>query len=451
MNGFDRDLGFNGDLLYVISNGDYDSVFKIDTYTGELLIDAKLDRETTSDYLLNITVQDQGIFPKFTSKLLHIIVEDVNDNAPQFIKSTFSFFFPENTPKGTPVVTLNASDPDLGLFGQVQYSLESNCPHFSLNPQSGLLSVAAELDREAKEFYDLTIKAQDGDPNLPLASYARVKVRVLDVNDVEPQFTSRVYKLKAREDLPLGTVIGSVEATDPDLYQGGHVKYSLKHDSDNQFFIDELSGTIRIKKGLDFETKQFYNLTVKATDEGSPPLTSFANVLIEVIDVNENLHPPRFNTPFTQASVPENRPIGTLVTSVEAYDADGDKITYSIKGGNGLGEFYIDEDGNIKTLVMLDREVQDTFWLVVMAQDHGAVPLASRLDIYIKVLDVNDNVPMTEHPVYHTSIVENSKPWTPILKLEATDLDVVDPKGLTFQILSGNLDLFIEPYLDRQC
>ena len=93
MNGYDRDLGFNGDLLYVISNGDFDSVFKIDTLTGELFVDAQLDRETTTDYLLNITVQDQGSpRSKAVSKLLHIIIEDVNDNAPQFIKSSFSFF-----------------------------------------------------------------------------------------------------------------------------------------------------------------------------------------------------------------------------------------------------------------------------------------------------------------------------------------------------------------------
>ena len=101
VNGYDRDLGFNGDLLYVISNGDFDSVFKIDTFTGELFVDAQLDREATTDYLLNITVQDQGSpNSKAVSKLLHIIIEDVNDNAPQFIKSSFSFFFPENTPKG---------------------------------------------------------------------------------------------------------------------------------------------------------------------------------------------------------------------------------------------------------------------------------------------------------------------------------------------------------------
>ena len=65
--------------------------------------------------------------------------------------------------KGTPVITLNASDPDLGLNGEIKYSLEpsDSSEDFKLNSQTGLLSVASELDRETKEFYDLTIKAED--------------------------------------------------------------------------------------------------------------------------------------------------------------------------------------------------------------------------------------------------------------------------------------------------
>ena len=110
----------------------------------------------------------------------------------------------------------------------------------------------------------------------------------------------------------------------------------------------------------------------------------------------------------------------------------------SFKGGDGLGEFYIDDIGNIKTQAVLDRETKKSYWLIVIGQDHGAVPLASRLDIFIEVLDVNDNVPMTEKPVYHPSISENSKPWTPILTLKATDKDDAEKKLLTFTIISGN-------------
>ena len=378
-----------------------------------------------------------------------MIVIDANDNAPQFLKSTFSFFFPENTPKGTPVVTLNATDPDIGLQGQVTYYLEpsSSSSHFNLDPNSGLLSLAAVLDRESQEFYDLTVKATDSDPDLPLASYAHVRVRVLDVNDVEPQFSSKTYKLKAREDLPLGTVIGSVQAHDPDLYQGGLVKYSLKKDDEDQFTIDEVSGIIRLKKRLNFEVKQIYNLTIKATDEGSPPLTSFAYVFVQVLHVNRNQHPPRFDRFFVKTNVPENMPINSLVTSVVAKDMDAlrmehsedAKISYSIKGGNGIGNFFIDNDGHIKTLTVLDRELKNSFWLTVIAEDHAVVPLASRLDIFIEVLDENDNEPMTTMPVYNVEIIENSKPVTPVIQLEAFDDDDNSKEQLiTFEIISGN-------------
>ena len=90
----------------------------------------------------------------------------------------------------------------------------------------------------------------------------------------------------------------------------------------------------------------------------------------------------------------------------------------------------IDEFGNIKTLAVLDRETKKSYWLIVIGQDHGAVPLASRLDIFIEILDVNDNVPMTTKPVYHPWISENSKPWTPILTLEASDNDDSEKKLL---------------------
>ena len=166
----------------------------------------------------------QGSPQKSTSAVVRIVVNDANDNAPVFIKSTFSFFFPENTPVGTPVVTLNATDPDLGLNGRVKYYLDTDTQDFRLNPDTGLLVVAKTLDREAKEYYDLTVRAVDGCAESPLSSFAVVRVRVLDVNDVTPEFSAKIYTVKAREDLPVGTVVGMVHATDPDLYQGGKIR-----------------------------------------------------------------------------------------------------------------------------------------------------------------------------------------------------------------------------------
>ena len=400
------------------------------------------DRETTQDYMLNITSCDQGTPHKCASILSHVIVLDQNDNAPVFLKSAFSFFFPENTRNGTPVVTLNATDLDSGPFGQVTYILETETDDFSLDQSTGLLVVSRELDRETKEFYDLTIRAVDGDLDKPLSAFAKVRVRVLDVNDVAPKFTAREYFVKAREDLPVGTVVGFVDAFDPDLYQGGQVTYSLDFGDEGMFYIDKFTGAVRIKKSLDYETKQLYNLTVLAVDGGSPSLAAVASVIVEVVDVNENLYPPRFDSVFVSAKVPENMPPGSLVTKVSATDfdtgAEDSRVSYSIRGGDGLNSFTIDDAGNVKTSVVLDRESKKNYWLTVYAQDHGSAPLFSKLEIFVEVLNVNDNIPLTVFPVYFPSVMENSKPSTPIVTLEAFDGDIDLEQKLVFEIMSGD-------------
>ena len=162
----------------------------MDTVTGELRVAGQLDREKTEVYMLNMTVYDQGVNPgqKSYSRLLRVVVLDANDNPPTFVKSAFSFFFPENSKLGTAVVTLNATDPDLGVNGRVTYSLETDTGGcFALDSETGSLTVAHHLDREVREFYDLTVKAVDGNPVAPLSSYAMVRVRVVDVNDVAPK------------------------------------------------------------------------------------------------------------------------------------------------------------------------------------------------------------------------------------------------------------------------
>ena len=446
----DQDHGYNGDLVFVISNGDQDSVFQINMTTGVVSIMSGLDREKTQDYMLNITACDQGANQKCTSILSHVIVLDQNDNSPVFMKSAFSFFFPENTRNGTPVVTLNATDLDSGIYGEVTYILETQTEDFSLNPKTGVLIVSKELDRESREFYDLTVRAVDGDVDKPLSAYATVRVRILDVNDVAPIFTSKEYFVKAREDLPVGSVVGFVDASDPDLYQGGQISFSLDGEERERraggadsFYIDQRTGAVKIRKELDYESKQLYNLTVLAVDGGSPSLVSLASFIIEILDVNENIHPPIFDSFYSEAAVPENMPVGSLVTKVTAKDfdkagSDDSRISFSIRAGDGLNSFSIDDTGSVRSAVVLDRESKKYYWLTVYAQDHGASPLYSKMEIFIEVLNVNDNVPLTLFPAYFPSIMENSKPSTPIVTLEAFDGDSDMHQQLVYEIISGD-------------
>lgn len=351
----DRDLGYNGKLVYGISGGDQDSVFRIDAETGELKVVGYLDREREDEYLLNITVYDLGKPQKSLSRILPITVLDVNDNAPKFEKALASFRVTENANNGTAIFRVNATDADVGDNARVSYSLVTDTQDFAVDSSQGILYVANPLDRERQEVYELKVRATDGggkdSSKPPLYSDALIRVIVDDINDNSPAFALASYTVKVREDVPTGTVFAVITATDPDVGEGGDVRYSLAQetDVDGVFLIDKLTGTLRTAKALDFEERQLHSLVVRARDRGTPPLMSETTVLVEVVDVNENVHAPLFPNFVAMASVRENSPVGTVVTTVTAVDDDppGDdsRVSYSIRGGDGVGLFTIDDKG----------------------------------------------------------------------------------------------------------
>ncbi|XP_026296983.1 fat-like cadherin-related tumor suppressor homolog isoform X4 [Apis mellifera] len=443
----DKDLDYNGKLVFCVSAGDRDSVFKIDPDTGDLNVIGHLDRERESEYFLNISVYDLGKPQKSASRMLPVTILDVNDNAPRFDKSLASFRVSETALNGTNVWRANATDADLGENARVTYSLVTETNDFRVDPVTGVLTVFGRLDRERQEVYELRIRAQDnggrGTDAPPLYSDALVRVMVDDVNDNAPSFALPSYTVKIREDVPVWTVVAVVDATDPDEGGGGDVEYFLSDamESEGYFKVDKVSGTIRITQSLDFEERQMHTLTIVARDRGEPSLSSETMVIIDVVDVNENVHPPLFDDFVVSASVFENQAVGTLVTTVRAKDADplgGDsRIGYTIRGGDGIGIFSIDNEGNIKTKAVLDVESKRGYWLTVYAQDHGVVPLSSSLQVYVEVLDKNDNTPLTEVPVYYPSVLENSPAGVSVLQIRAFDRDV-SPQRFTFSITSGN-------------
>ncbi|XP_023289907.1 fat-like cadherin-related tumor suppressor homolog isoform X2 [Orussus abietinus] len=441
----DRDQGYNGELVFGISAGDRDSVFAVDPDTGDLRLVGRLDRERETEYFLNVSVYDLGQPQKAASRMLPVTVLDVNDNPPRFEKSLASFRVSESALDGTSVFRANATDADLGEHARVVYSLVTETEDFKLDPVTGVLAVKGGLDRERQDLYELKIRAIDNGGRPPaLHSEALVRVTVDDVNDNPPKFALASYTVKLREDVPPWTVAAVLEAADPDEGAAGRVEYFLggEDEDDEGFFeVDELSGTVRTARKLDFEERQVHTLTVLAVDRGEPALSAETMLVVEVVDVNENLHPPVFEDFVVSARVPENRPIGTLVTTVRAKDADppgGDsRVGYTIRGGDGLGLFSIDDEGNIRTNAVLDVETKRGYWLSVYAQDHGVVPLSSKLQVYVEVEDENDNTPLTEEPVYYPSVPENSAAGVSVLQITAFDRDVSEQR-LTFSISSGN-------------
>lgn len=348
----DRDLGYNGKLVFGISAGDDDSVFRLDPDTGELKIIGYLDRERTDEYVLNVTVYDLGRPQKSVSTVLPVQVLDENDNAPKFARSLAAYRVAENALNGTVIVRLNATDADAGDNARVTYALITDTNDFRIDALTGVLTVNAELDRERTEVYELRVRATDGAGRTDvtaLHSEAIVRVTVDDINDNAPQFSLSDYTVRVREDVPKGTVVAVVTASDPDTAGGGEILYSLSDDSDSAFRIDKYSGTVRTTKALDFEARQVHSLVVRATDRGVPALSAETSVIVEVIDVNENRWAPQFEDFVLSGAVAENGAPGAHVMAAVARDADASgpdsRITYSIRGGDGLGVFSIDSEG----------------------------------------------------------------------------------------------------------
>lgn len=365
--------GYNGKLVYGISAGDNDSLFRLDLETGELKVIGFLDREKEEEYLLNVTVYDLG-FPnqKSISRLLPISVIDENDCYPTFEKTVASMHIPENSPNGSFVTRFNATDKDKGLNGKVTYSLVTDTKDFSIDRETGILSISAPLDREKQDLYELRIRATDGGERAltdgefhSLSSEALLQIKIDDFNDNAPQFHLTDYNVRVREDIPIGTVVVTVTANDLDIGNNGEILYTFAADSSTvsdaeaYFKIDKQTGSIRTAKQLDFEERQIHSLIISAIDKGIPTMSSSATLIVEVIDVNENRYAPQFEDFVMVGSVKENLNPGAHVMSVAAKDYDipgpDSRVSYSTSGGDGLGLFAIDNEGNLCAFALLVR------------------------------------------------------------------------------------------------
>ena len=346
----DTNAWYNSKVLYVVSVGNSDGKFKIDTFNGNLMVMSFLDRELVSEYRLLVTAQDMGRPSRTATRSFRIVIADENDNSPKFEYKHYSKSLYENVLVNSTVLQVYANDADSGMNARIVYSIVTDTDDFSIDSNTGMIKVKSTLDRERQKVYHLEIEAKDSGKKKKLSSTTLVTIFLLDVNDNTPRFIPETNNIKVREDLPIGTVIMTLTAVDPDADDNGKITYKLVDGMDSKFSVDEMTGTIRITEKLDYKKKQVFNITARAEDWGKPKLISTCLLNVEVVDVNENLHPPQFESFIRMGSVPENEPVGTFVMHVVAHDPDGpaDKsgqIIYSIQDGTGLGRFTIDTNG----------------------------------------------------------------------------------------------------------
>ncbi|NWX48793.1 PCD23 protein, partial [Steatornis caripensis] len=449
----DPDEGRNGQVTYHILSGNENKAFVLDKITGLLTTAQLLDREIRERYSLTVMAVDDGSPALSATQVLTIVVLDVNDETPLFMKQLYETTVRENQDPGEFVIKVEAVDRDAGLNSLLRYEILPGTGYekFRMNSDSGEVVTTASLDRETQEVF--SIKGNScrdlGSPSR--SSTAQLYLTVLDENDHNPLFAKTQYQIFVREDLEEGSAVLDLLASDEDDGLNGEVTYSLIDDTFGAFAINSVTGSIVTTKTLDRETKSQYTFRAVASDCSThlPRSTTvtLCGLTVLIRDVNDNI--PKFEQSYYIASVWEGQSPKTDIIQVFATDLDSGlngETEYSILSGNENATFLIDStQGILATNTVLDhentssyRETASSHLLVLLASDHGTPSLNSTATVLITVLDVNDNPPLFSSPEHHIHVKESIPVGSHITEVSANDCDAGANAEITYAIISGN-------------
>ncbi|XP_051962537.1 protocadherin-16 [Xyrauchen texanus] len=417
----------------------------LDPTTGRLSLGKMLDHESISSFLLVVQATDSA--PDVSQRqhgtvTARIFVTDVNDNKPVLISPSVVSVM-EDQPLGFVVVYVMAIDADQGENGRVSYHIQSGNTggKFSLNPDTGSLSILRSIDREEQDLYNLTIVAEDHGVQQH-SSTQLLSIQVIDVNDEAPYFEESEYEAFIAENQPAGTTVLVVSASDLDQGTNGIVTYgSIVGD---EFSIHPVTGVITMTKALDREAQGFYTVTVFARDGGSPP--NFAKTTVRVTVLDENDNRPVFGRIYYSLEVPENQePVNLFIIRATDQDSgDSGVVHYKITEGDHFGDFHLDwKYGLLSTSRPLDRESKARYTLTVEAQDQGTPSLTTTVTLDITVLDLNDNSPVFPSSSYTVDVSEDSPYGSLVLKVSASDQDEGSNSQLVYFLSPESRGMFI--------
>uniref|UniRef100_A0A8C1MAR4 Protocadherin-16 n=1 Tax=Cyprinus carpio TaxID=7962 RepID=A0A8C1MAR4_CYPCA len=415
----------------------------LDPTTGVLSLGMMLDHERTSSLLLVVQATDST--PDVSQQrrgtvTAQIFVTDVNDNDPVFISPSVVSVM-EDQPVGFVVVYVMAVDADQGENGRVTYRIQSGNTRgkFSLNSDTGSLSILRPVDREEQDLYNLTIVAEDHGLQQHSSSQL-LSIQVIDVNDEAPTFEESEYEAFIAENQPAGTTVLVVSASDLDQGTNGIVTYGRIVGDD--FSVHPVTGVITTTKALDREAQGVYAVTVYARDGGSPPNFAKTTVRITVLDENDNR--PAFGRVYYSLEVPENQEPVTLFT-IRATDQDsGDSGLVHYKITDHFGDFHLDrKSGVLSTSRPLDRESKAKYTLTVEAQDQGIPSLTSTVTLDISVLDLNDNSPVFTSSSYSVEVSEDALEGSLVLEVSASDKDEGSNSQVVYFLSHKSRGMFI--------
>ncbi|XP_005458276.1 protocadherin-18b isoform X3 [Oreochromis niloticus] len=467
----DADVGENSLHTYSLTANNF---FKIDVRTrtdgakyAELVVMRELDREVQASYQLQLTASDNGVPPKSGSTLLKISISDSNDNSPAFDEQVYAINLLENSPLGTLIIDLNATDPDEGTNGKIVYSFSSHVSPkiletFKIHPENGHITLIKKVDYETSASYELDVQAQDLGPN-SIPGLCKIVVKVVDVNDNKPEININLMTpgkeevAYISEGAPVDTFIALVRVDDIDgglngevvcrLHGHGHFRLQKTHEK-NYMILTNVS--------LDREKRSEYSLTVIAEDRGSPSLSTIKHFTVQVLDENDN--PPCFEKTRYEVFKSENNSPGAYLMTVVASDPDlgtNGQVTYTIVDTlvqDSPISTYVTIDpsnGAIYALRSFDHEDVSRIAFTVQARDGGNPAQSANASILLTVLDENDNPPIIHSPSLrnHTAelpVWKYASPGQLITTLKVTDRDAGANGEVSCAIIGGNEDgLFV--------
>ncbi|KAL6045189.1 hypothetical protein STEG23_013880, partial [Scotinomys teguina] len=421
----DADAGLYGLVQYSLYDGfqSYEAppAFQIDPQDGRICVSQDIDRERDpGTFDLLVKAKDGGGLS--AQAFVRVEVEDVNDNHPVFNPSTYATSISGQTPPGTEIINVLASDRDTGMYGTVAYELIPGdlSSLFTIDSITGIIYLTSTLSHLEATTLFLMVCARDGG-GLTAASHADVTIHILQTTLAPAEFERPKYTFSVYEDVPEDTIIGTVKARES-LNSSEPISYRISSgDLDGKFSIHRWLGSIRTLKPLDHETQPMVVLTIQA-QLGSSLVCSNTEVNITVMDVNDNR--PEFPKASDEIRISQTTPPGTALYLARAEDRDSGLnglVRYSITSpqpsmfsmDRGRGVLYLRESlGN-----------QGDFRLTLVAEDQGTPPQTSRLVLTV-VIESQERSPAVafENLVYQVEVSEFLQLTTQILQVQAYPL-----------------------------
>ncbi|XP_039872159.1 protocadherin gamma-A2-like, partial [Simochromis diagramma] len=415
----------------------------------EMVLQKPLDREKQEQISLVLTAVDGGEPQMSGTMQILITVLDVNDNAPVFTQQTYKATVTENSPKGTVVATVTASDADQGSNSKVTYSITNTLDNirdvFKINQENGEVTLIGNIDFEESRNFQINLLASDDGG---LTDSSRVIVDVFDVNDNKPEISIMTKATVISEDAKLNTVVMMINIEDKDSGENGKVYCSVSENipfmlkkSTNNFY------NLITDSDLDREISSNFNITVACSDEGVPSLSTSVTLTLQISDVNDNA--PVFERSSYEAYIVENNTPGLSIFTVKATDADWNqnaRVSYILEDSSVNGvpvSSYVSvstDSGVIHAVRSFDYEQIKDFHFRVKAQDGGSPPLSSNVTVKIMIQDQNDNPPQVLYPVQTGgSLVAEMVPRSAdvgylVTKVVAVDVDSGQNAWLSYKL-----------------